>query len=248
MTTFTGFVARIGHKTGNGSRGPWNLYSVKIEKEDGEEYKDWISLGFRDEPPSIKEGEYITLEAEQDDKGRYTYVDGTARKPKNPPARKARAGSNGGGAGGQNRQGYRGGNGGGGFRGGQKFDGTGIQNRSNPEDVKRMSYANARSAAIEVIALLLEHKALPVSAASGKAAEAKRFDEVLKAIDKLTVEYYHDGVELRKLNTVADAGTVNVAPDAELPAEQKTHDIDDADGADDQAEQGQEDDGDDPAF
>lgn len=236
-TKFTGFVARIGHKTGNGSRGPWHLYSVKLEKEDGEEYKDWITLGFRDEPPPIQEGEYITLEANTDDQGRLVFVEGSAKKPKNPPVRKSRSAS----GGGQSKPGYSGGagKGRGGVGGGYQprvRDGSGVNDRTNPEDAKRMSYANSRSAAIEVVGLLLEHKALPVSGATGKAAEAKRFVEVLAAIDKLTVEFYNDGMELRKLATVADAGVVSVAPDAELPTEQKKHDIDEDQSPDEDAD------------
>lgn len=227
MTQYAGFVAKIGHKSGNGKRGPWNLYSVKLEKEDGSEHP-WISLGFRDDPPPFKEGEYITVEANPNDRGDLAYVEGSGKKPKNPPARAAKQSSSRGSGASSGNGGFRkGGNGGGGY----KADGTGISNRTNPEDAKRMSYANARSSAIEVIGLLIANKALPLSAGTAKAGEAKRFDEVLKAIDKLTVEYYNDGMSLRKLETVADAGVVNTAPDGQIPSEPVKHAIDEDDRA-----------------
>ncbi len=248
MATYTGFVQRIGHKQSQpGAKRAWNLYSVLLEKEDGTTHP-WISLGFMDEPPKIKEGDYITLQADNDDQNRLVFVKGTSSKPKNPPARAAKKPAAQGG-GGSNGGGYRG-KGGSGYSGGNKFDGTGIQNRSNPEDVKRMSYANARDHALVLLNILLENKALPLTGAAGKAGEAKRFDEIKAAADKLTVELFNDGMTLRKLETVSDAGKVDVAPDGGIPEEPKKHDIDSegdsgSDGDSDDASAGDDGSGDD---
>ena len=67
--------------------------------------------------------------------------------------------------------------------------------------------------------LLLQHDALPVSGAKGKAGESKRFEQVQDFVNKLTVQFYHDVETLRLLDSVADAGDVEVAARGELPEE-----------------------------
>lgn len=82
MHNFTGFIAKIGIKTGTSKRGAWKLYSIKIDGQD-----EWISAGF-DAPP-CKEGDYVSIEAEQNDKG---YWDAKSIKQvKNAPAKEAAA-------------------------------------------------------------------------------------------------------------------------------------------------------------
>lgn len=187
---FKGFVGKINEKSGQGSRGPWTLYSTKIAKPDGTEYPQWITFGF--DAPTVKEGDYVKIETEKDDRNNEKVV--SVKKLKNPPERKAVEKKSSGG--------FRG-NG-----GGNKFDGSGIQNRSNPADVERMSYANARDHAIKVVELLLAQNALPLSKTATKAGEAKRFSEITAMIDKLTVQFQKDGVSLRLLETVADGRAV----------------------------------------
>jgi len=43
-----------------------------------------------------------------------------------------------------------------------------------------------------------------MSVAESKPGVAKRFDEILAAVDKLTVQYFNDTMTLRRLQTVAD--------------------------------------------
>jgi hypothetical protein len=85
-------------------------------------------------------------------------------------------------------------------------------------------YQNSRTAAIELVGLMLAHDALPMSEAKTKAGTAKRFAEIKALVDKLTVQFYFDVETLRLMKSVADAG-------AEKPAA-KDVDLDD-DGDDD---------------
>lgn len=191
---YTGFIEQVGHKEGRGKRGPWHLYSLKIDGT-------WITLGFLDSAPAVQEGEYVTVQASVDERGNLAAVKGTLKRQKAPegqatPAKQTASSGN-------------------------RFDGTGISNRTNPEDAKRMSYSSARTAAIEVVTLLLEHDALPITTAKTAAGVPKRFDEITAAVDKLTVEYYNDGMSLRKTETVADAGVQDVKADGPLPGKGK---------------------------
>jgi hypothetical protein len=197
---FKGFVGRINTKSGDG----WTLYSAKIQKADGSEYKEWVSFGFEEqfEAFNVKEGDYVKIET-QNIKGNERAQ--TVKKLKNPPEKPAPVERNSGG-----NSGFKG------NKGGKKFDGSGIQNRTNPVDVERMSYANARDAAIKVVALLLSEKALPLSKADTKAGEQKRFAEITAMIDKLTVQFQKDGVSLRVLESVADSRVAAKEP-APLP-------------------------------
>jgi hypothetical protein len=67
-------------------------------------------------------------------------------------------------------------------------------------------YQSSRNAAIEVIKLLVETKSLPVSSAQTKAGEAKRYEEIMALIDKLTVRFYVDTETQRILESVTDEG------------------------------------------
>jgi hypothetical protein len=67
-------------------------------------------------------------------------------------------------------------------------------------------YQSARNSAIEVIKLLVETKSLPVSSSQTKSGEAKRYEEIMALIDKLTVRFYVDTETQRILETVADEG------------------------------------------
>lgn len=82
-------------------------------------------------------------------------------------------------------------------------------------------YQSARNCAIEVIKLLVETKSLPVSAAQTKAGEAKRYEEIMALVDKLTVRFYVDTETQRILESVTDEGAVE---------EQEVHVPGEADG------------------
>jgi hypothetical protein len=151
-----------------------------------------------------------------EENGRMQFDKGSLKISNTPPARAQKT---------QNSS--QSGKSGGGFRRGSgtggspvRYDGTGIQNRTNPEDAKRMSFANARMSAIELVKVLLTHDGLPVSGAKTKAGQASRFDEITAAVDKLAVKYYNDGMTLRLLETVADTVTDN-KPDGKLPDDEE---------------------------
>lgn len=197
-TKYRGFVAKLGTKTGEGKRGPWTLYSVKIEKEDGSEYPDWVSLGF--DEPSCKEGDFVVLEA-NDDNGRQKLVPGTLKRVKNGPARKQKAAAPAGG-------------------GGKKWGGGGGGFKADPDKDRRITFMNCRTAAVEFIALLEKLDALPISAAATKAGKAKREEEIVAILDKYTVRFFGDtvSVPLRVLENVQDIGNVEQKkPDGKLP-------------------------------
>lgn len=190
MTEFRGFVVKINTKTGQGKRGPWTLYSVKLEGEDGVELKDWLSYGF--DKPKFKEGDFIKLEAEKNDKG-YLQVDiDSVKVAKNPPARAGKGGGNGGGGGDSSHGNYKGGG---------------------------VDYNSAVARSIELVDLLIKHDALTLSAAKGAGGIEKRRAEIEAVVDKYTVKLYNDIKSLRLLETVADAGVIDKSPDGELPPE-----------------------------
>jgi hypothetical protein len=191
---FKGFVGRINQK--NAPDGSWTLYSTKIQKPDGSEYDQWVSFGF--EPPAVKEGDYVKILTKTE---RGSERAQEVKKLKNPPERPAppqRAAGTGA---------PRRGGGGGNFK----------KSPTNPEDVQRISYASARTAAIDVVKMLIDAKALPLSKADSKAGETKRFAEIMAAIDKFTVQFQKDGVSLRILESIADARAVETKKPAPLP-------------------------------
>lgn len=207
-----GFVEKIFEKGGNNGRGPWLARSLKLQRASGEVDPRFYQFGFAEPLPSggfkalaFKEGDYVAFEAEVKDDKVAQFVPGSGSKPKNPPARPAAPAQNGGG-----KSGYQGKGGGGGYKPRppveSKLFGQ-IGQNSTEDDVRRISYSNARSAALEAVDILLRNDALPMSAAKTKAGQASRFEEVTAAIDKLTVEYFYDNATGRKLTTVADAGS-----------------------------------------
>jgi len=80
-------------------------------------------------------------------------------------------------------------------------------------------YQSSRKDAIHLVDILERSGSLPVSSAKGKAGEAKRYEQIHEIVDKITVQFYHDVETLRLLDTVADAGDVDVAARGELPPE-----------------------------
>ena len=235
-----GFVEKIFVKEGTNARGAWQAFSIKVQRASGEVDPRFYQFGF--ERPKFKEGDYVAFEAEVKDDKAAKFIEGTGHKPKNPPARPA-APVQGGGKGG-----YQGKGGGGGYKPRppveSKLFGQ-IGQNSTEDDVRRISYASARTAALEAVSILLANDALPMSVAKTKAGQASRYDEVTAAIDKLTVEYFYDSASGRKLTTVADAGSkesrVTELPTAEAgkgtPAAASAETVGDEPSGDDQPDE-----------
>lgn len=77
-------------------------------------------------------------------------------------------------------------------------------------------YQSSRKDALVLVGLLISQNALPVSEAKTKAGTAKRYEEIMALVDKLTVQYFYDVNTLRMLDRVADGGADEPAP-AALP-------------------------------
>ena len=174
MSTYKGFVKKINTKTGQGKRGPWTAYSIKLEKDDGTEYEEWISCGF--DAPKASEGDYVVIETQKNERGYETAA--SIKRLKNPPSRTVGNSAAGGGPG----------------------QATG-DNRQNS-----IIYQSSRKDAVSIIQVLLENDALPLSAATTKAGAARRYEEVIALVNKLTVQFYNDVNTLRLLDSVQDAG------------------------------------------
>lgn len=217
-----GFVAKtFQNKSKPGANRPWFAWSFKIEDEQGNEDPFFYQFGFNKELP-FKEGDYVSFEADPKDAKAMTFVEGSGKLHKNPPARKAKSQGGGGAT----------------VKNSDLFGEIGGYNTE--DDIKRMTYSVARGHAVELVGILLENDALPSSVAKSKAGQADRFKEINAFVDKKTVEFYFDG-SLRKLETVADAGIVNTDPDIELPdsaeaeSQTKSDDVPPPDDDDDSA-------------
>lgn len=104
--------------------------------------------------------------------------------------------------------------------GAEKEAGLGRGGNSRDSGVDRQTsivLQHSQEMALRAISVLLEHDGLPLTKASNKAGEAKRFDEIVAAIDKLTVKYYRDAETGRLLETVADMGVVDTSADGPIP-------------------------------
>ena len=188
-----GFVAKIFPKEGKKKDGKkWFLNSFKLVDENGTEDPMFYSLGFN-VPCKFAEGDYIQFKAEASDRDtQMDVVKGSGSKPKNPPARKA---------------GKKPSNAASTEKNSELFGSIGGYNTE--DDIKRMSITAARSSAVELVSAMLEHDALPMSKA--KNGQAKRYDEIVAFVDKLTVKFFFDTASGRILELVADEGKVDVA-------------------------------------
>ena len=226
---YTGKVARVFKKEGTNKRGKWFAYSFKIEG-----YDTLIRFGFGKQLP-FNEGDEIEVSAAITDAENDVadYVEGSGRvvtraaaaaspaapapAPKAAPAAAAKAATPAPAAAPAAKGGYQ----------AEKARRDAYWENKEKRDIEetepRIRYQNARSAAIEVIGLLLQHDALPASAAKTKAGQAKRFDEISAAVDKLTVQYFTDTGTLRLLETVADGRIEGPAP-APLPPDTESED------------------------
>lgn len=187
-----GYVKKVNTKEGTGKRGKWVLYSGIVEQDDGTE-SGWVSFGF--EKPPFSEGSYISIEVEKTERG-LNYVAGSG-KVLDPPAKPAAASLP------------------------ATVSGTtGAAKSSYVDKQDSIVYQSSRKDAIALIGLLLEHDALPMSSASSKSAQAKRFEEVSAYVDKITVQFFHDVGSLRLLQSVVDAGAESdkSAADGSVPS------------------------------
>lgn len=194
--TAQGFVAKIFTKSGDSKRGKWVADSFKIEDEEGNEDPYFYQMGFRekgklDVPPKFKEGDYIVFDYEDKDDSARKYLEGTGKIKKNKVKSASTSTASAGGA---------------------PASGGGNTQQN-------IHYQNSRTAAIELVGLLLEHKALPVTGANSKAGTAARYDEITAAVDQLTVKLFNDLESFRLFETVQDIGVVDTSADGDLPDE-----------------------------
>lgn len=89
-------------------------------------------------------------------------------------------------------------------------------------------YQSSRKDALTLVALLLEHDALPMTGAATKAAVAKRYEEIKAFVDKLTVEFFHDVGSLRVIQQVVDSGAAAQSSDGDGHSAPKAAESDDA--------------------
>lgn len=193
---FEGYIEKLIKKDGTKANGQkWFKHSFILS--DGETESGWIGTDFNVQFPA-KEGDYLTLEAEEDRGGYLVVKKGTAKIVKDPPAKKGKS-----------------------TPAGNDASATGGSAKNAV-----VGYQNARTAAIQIVTLALENKALPVTKTDSKAGEATRYQQILDAIDKLTVRLYHDADTLRLLDSVADEGAVVEA--SETPNEDAEGQVEDA--------------------
>ncbi len=199
MAVYTGFVKKINTKNGTGKGGKaWTAYSFRVAGEDGQEIDKWFSGGFKRPETSdgtpVAEGDFIRFEAKDD---QYNSVDPSSyKRSKNPPA-------NGGGA-------------------GSSAAGAPVSSGGGPNTQTSIHYQNSRTAAIALVDALLTHDSLPVTAGKNKGDKAKRYEQVLGFVDKITVQFFNDlqvageSNPFRILDSVAD-GRIDGHVESELP-------------------------------
>lgn len=213
MSKASGFVVRVFSTGGKSAKGPWAADSLKIQDSDGTEDPYFYRLGFRDKgkldvAPPLAEGDYVSFDYEDNDDTSRNVVKGSLKKPaKAPAAPPAKATSSGGSTGGG----------------------------GSSERQEAIHFQNSRTAAIAVVGILLENKGLPVSGKSTKAGEAERFDQIIEAIDSLTVKYFKDAEDhSRLLDVYADVGERDLGARGELPEEVAVPEEGEADEAEDE--------------
>lgn len=194
-----GFVTKIFTKSGNSPRGKWVADSFKIADAEGNEDSFFYQMGFRekgklDVPPAFVEGDYIRFQYEDKDATARSYKPGTGVKVGNAPARPQQSATSSQGA------------------------STGAAGHGTQQNIH---YQNSRTAAIELVDVLLSHNALPITGAKTKAGEAARYEEIVDSVNKLTVQFFNDLETFRLFETVSDAGVVDTSADEELPEDEE---------------------------
>lgn len=202
---FKGFVVKIfTSESKPGAKRSWTAYSIKLMGEDGNELEPYFQLGF--DKPSFAEGDFIQVEAERVSESAHRLVEGGDHKiiaaehaPSKPEANKpAKGQSNASGGGGKN--GY--------------WEAKEVYDREVVSP--RITFSGSQARALELLKVLFEADALPITKTAGKANKAKRFEEIMAVYDKLTTRLYHDAYTQRVLEYVQDE-TVHSAGDGDLP-------------------------------
>lgn len=198
-----GFIGKIFTKTGGSGKRAWALDNFLIQDPDGEDI-GWFGNGFRDDVDvAPKCKEGDYIVFEWEQEGKYqNIVKGTAAI-RAPEKAPERT---------------------------QKQ--APAASGGDQSTQQNIHYQNSRTAAIELVGLLLDSDALPVTGAKTKAGQAKRFDEISAAVDQITVRFFNDLESFRLFDTVADTGEVDTSPDGDLP-EDSGNDAPSAPAADD---------------
>jgi hypothetical protein len=187
---YQGEIAFLDERSGKSKKPPYRPYTMyNIKlKLDSGELSPGISAGF--EKPTFNKGDYVVIQTRQD--GQYERVDTIAAADRPVPSKPVAAGSS---------------------SVSGETAGDGQADRQT-----QIVLQHSQEMAIAEVALLIANNALPLSSAAGKAGTVKRFEEIHKAVQKLTVELFFDVVTGRLLESVADAGDVVVADVGSLPA------------------------------
>lgn len=82
-----------------------------------------------------------------------------------------------------------------------------------------IQYQSSRKDALAFIQLLADADALPLSGAKTAAGVAKRNEELHQILDKYTVQFYNDVASGRILESVEDAGAVELSDELPVPGE-----------------------------
>lgn len=203
------FVEKVNSRSGTGRNGkPYTLYSMKLMDETGSSLPGWYNCGF-DRPP-CQERDYVKLEATP--KGdNFDVVKGSIKVSKNPPKAPT-----------SEYEQKRNASGGGGGRAAtvktsELFGQIGGYNTE--DDIRRISYMNARSDALRLVDILVSEKALALPAATSKAGAASRFDIITEAVDKLTVQFFFDAATGRKIGD-PEGDAAKADGDFKLPSDE----------------------------
>lgn len=195
LKTFTGEIAVLNAKEVNGRNGPITAYSAKVVKADGEEYEEWISLGFK--KPDFDKGDSVVITAKKE-KGFWKVVDAEVTAKAEASEEQSSASGNSGTA--------------------TARDGASAPAESSSSSGlnkdQRIQYQHSQEMAIRLTDLLLRNAAVPLSSAKTKAGDAARFEEVTALVRKLTVELNNDVATGRLLKDVEDGYE---APEAAEP-------------------------------
>ena len=184
-----GFIGKIFTKTGGSGKRAWALDNFLIQDPDGEDI-GWYGNGFRDDPKvAPKCSEGDYIIFEWEQDGDYQNIVKGSARIRAPEKAPERK---------------------------QKATTASSGDQSTQQNIH---YQNSRTAAIELVAVLLNSDALPVTGAKTKAGQAKRFDEINAAVDQITVRFFNDLESFRLFDTVADTGEVDTSPDGDLPAD-----------------------------
>jgi hypothetical protein len=193
--TIQGFVAKKAGFNGKSKKPPfkpYTMWSLYLEDADGNALPDRVGFGFNE--PQVQEGQYVEVKVDREGdylnavKDSLRVVDAPVRRDNSPVASSASASNP-----------------------VTSSDSFGASRQT------QIVLQHSQEMAIATVALLLNNKALPITAAATKAGEAKRFEEITAAIDKLTVSYHNDVVTGRLLDIVADAGADRVSTKADGP-------------------------------